>query len=392
MSVYEIVIFLRVSLSQKAQMCFVARFMFLLYNMVVNFFTAKRGKIFVSGLIFLSVTFSFNFARANTFKDSFSGLFGFVNKNVIGQIKKDFCKNYILSISSGEWKEGEFRTNLGKKTCTSYSVPSSTSGKLATTTLQPLNGSTTAAKENPGNFSINSPTPDVFAPSVNNTGKDLDSNQIISLTNIERKNNDSSLVNLKENSILEKIAAIRVKDMFNYQYFEHNSPTGDNASKEAAKNNYSYITIGENIALGNFDGSQGIVTAWMNSPGHRANILNKNYTEIGVYEMKGTYKGQSVWIAVQIFGKPIKGCVSPNEILRDNITKYKISADSIMNNIKNIDEELKIPISDTQVYNAKVAERNTLAGLYNSLASEIKTSVAQYNNEVSAYNSCIKTL
>jgi uncharacterized protein YkwD len=361
--------------------------------MIVIFLIKNKNKVFVATLIFLSVTLSFNVANASTLNANFSSIFSFINKNVVDKIKKDFCKNYILSISSGEWKEGEFRTNLGKKTCTSYSVPSDITGQLATTTLQPLNGSTSITqKENSNKPSVNNPTPDVYAPKLITSGEDLNIRQIISLTNTERKNNDSNLVNLNENSVLKNIAAIRVKDMFTLQYFEHNSPKGDNASKEAIENNYNYITIGENIALGNFDGSKGLVTAWMNSPGHRANILNKNYTEIGVYEMQGTYKGQSVWIAAQIFGKPIKGCISPSDVLKDKIAKYKVSADSMMSNIKNIDEELKTSISDNQIYNSKVAERNTLAGLYNSLASEIKISVVEFNSQVSAYNVCIKTL
>ena len=131
----------------------------------------------------------------------------------------------------------------------------------------------------------------------------------------------------------------------------------------------------------------------MNSPGHRANILNKNYTEIGVYVMQGVYKGQNVWIATQIFGKPLTGCKEPDKTLKDNIAKYKVSADSIMASINKIDVELKtISTSDTQAYNSKVAERNTLAGLYNNLASEIKISVAEYNKEASIFNSCIKLI
>ena len=353
----------------------------------------KSIKISVILLVFLLATLFCNVAKAGTLTDGFTGLFSFINKNIIGQIKKDFCKQYILALSSGEWKVGEFRTNLGKNVCTSYSVPSASSS-VTQTALQTLNGNIAVSQiETPGIFSVNNPTPGVYVPNLATAGTNLDTSQIISLTNIERKNNDSNLVNLKENNILKNIAAIRVKDMFTYQYFEHNSPTGDNASKEAVINDYSYITIGENIALGNFDGSKGLVTAWMNSPGHRANILNKNYTEIGVYAMQGVYKGQNVWIATQIFGKPMTGCNEPDKTLKDKIEKYKVSADSILASIKNIDAELKtLDTTNTQAYNSKVAERNTLAGLYNNLASEIKTSVAEYNKEAGVFNSCIKTI
>jgi uncharacterized protein YkwD len=273
-------------------------------------------------------------------------------------------------------------------------VPSNTASKITETPVQHLNGNATiSGTQTPSTSSVNSPTPDVYIPNPNITGTNLDSNEIIYLTNQERKSNDSSLVNLLYNNILATIAEIRVKDMFNLQYFEHTSPTGDNASNEAEKNGYSYITIGENIALGNFGGSQGLLTAWMNSPGHRANILNKNYTEIGVYAEQGEYNGQSVWIAAQIFGKPLSGCNEPDSTLKDKVSQYKVSATSLLTNINNIDAQLKtLATSDTQAYNSKVAERNTLAGLYNSLASEIKTLVAEYNGEVTAFNACIKTI
>ncbi len=350
-------------------------------------------------ILFLSISFVFlvlfcNVAKASTFTDTVSGIINFVSTKIVGQIKNDFCKNYILSLSIGEWKDGELRTNLGKRFCISYKVPTDLTNKINQTSLLNLNGNSNISNpELPKTSSINNPEPDIYMTNVGVGGGDLNVSQIIMFTNNARKDNDQSLVDLKYNSILSNIAEIRVKDMFAEQYFEHNSPTGDNASKEAVKNGYSYITIGENIALGNFNGSKGIVNAWMDSPGHRANILNKNYTEIGVYAMQGMYNGQSVWIATQIFGKPMTGCTSPEVILKDKITQYKFSADSILNNIKNIDTELKtISAADTQTYNTKVSERNALAGLYNNLASEIKARVADYNKEVSAFNNCIKTL
>jgi len=336
--------------------------------------------------IFLSMALFCNVANANTFSDGVSSFFSFLNKNIIGQIKKDFCKQYVIAFSSGEWKAGEFRTNLGKNVCTDYSANSEK--------IDDLNGDTAMSQTDiPGTFSVNNPTPDVYAPYFIGGGTNLNINKIISLTNSERKDNDPELINLKEDNALTNVAVIRVKDMFAHQYFEHNSPAGDNASKEAVKNGYSYITIGENIALGNFDGSAGLVTAWMNSPGHRANILNKNYTEIGVYAEQGNYNGQKVWIAAQIFGKPMAGCAEPEKSLKDNISQYKISADNILSNIKKIESEIKLlNAADAQTYTSKVAERNTLAGLYNNLASEIKTLVTEYNKKVATYNSCIKTI
>jgi uncharacterized protein YkwD len=357
----------------------------------------SSAKVIILSLVFLSAILFFHTAKAGFVGDSIangvssiSKIVDFVNKKIIGQIKNDFCHNYIISISNGDWKEGEFRSNLGKKFCSSYSTTVNSTGKLD---VEALNGNAKISNtESVSSTSINNPKPDVYVP-TSNVGSSINTNEVYNLTNVERKNIDQNLVNLKYNNTLAKIAAVRIQDMFALQYFEHNSPTGDNASKEAAKNGYEYITIGENIALGNFDGAQGLVTAWMNSPGHRANILNKNYTEIGVAAASGMYKGQTVWIAAQIFGKPITGCVAPDLTLKNNVIKYKASAETMLANINKIDTELKaIGSGNTSEYNAKIAERNTLAGLYNNLASEIKSSVVQYNQQVSEYNICVKTI
>ena len=354
------------------------------------FLSKRHLRIIVSTLIIVYTTLFCNVAHANAFTDGVFGLFSFVNQNILGPVKKDFCRNYILAISTGEWKDGEFRTNLGKSVCTSYTVPDGSVGRITQTVVQPLNSNVSVSQpEAMSKTSVNNPLSDVFAPTVT-SGTDLNISHIIYYTNLER-NNNGGLPDLKENSVLKSVAIARTKDMFENGYFAHNSPTGDNASKESGKYGYEYITIGENIALGNFDGSRGLVTDWMNSPGHRANILNNKYTEIGVDAEKGMFNGQSVWISTQIFGKPIGSCKVASQDLKQKITDYKTSADSLMTNIKNIDAVLKtLATTDAQTYNSKVAERNTLTRLYNNLASEIKTSVAEYNSEVSSYNNCIK--
>src|SRR3990167_6940400 len=106
----------------------------------MKFLIKRNRKIFIISLVFLFLTLFCNVAKAGNISESFSGFFGFVNKNIIGQVKKDFCRQYILAISSGEWKEGELRAILGKRTCTSYSVPTDTLSKIIPAALQPING------------------------------------------------------------------------------------------------------------------------------------------------------------------------------------------------------------------------------------------------------------
>ncbi|MFA5763946.1 MAG: CAP domain-containing protein [archaeon] len=358
----------------------------------------NNKKILVLSLVIASIFLFTNIAKASTLSSLSSSLGGFIsyiNNNIIGQIKGDFCKQYILSISSGEWKADEFRTRLGKQVCTGYTVTASDK-KVATTPVQTVsnNKPLPSFEDLIGDLTKNIYTPtttlgsDIF-PSQ--TGGELNSKQIISLTNTERKSNNASLVNLTENSLLDKLASLRAADMFSKTYFDHVSPSGDNISKMAQREGYSYATIGENIAKGNFGSSAGLVKAWMESTGHRANILNNKYTEIGVYASQGNFGGQTVWIAAQIFGKSLAGCKSPDADIKAKIEKYKVSAESLMTSIKGIQAEMKaIGSSDVDAYNAKAAEYNTYAGLYNNLAGEIKKLTAEYNAQVAAFNSCIQ--
>jgi uncharacterized protein YkwD len=140
---------------------------------------------------------------------------------------------------------------------------------------------------------------------------------VLEFTNSERIN--AQLKTFTSNQKLSDIAERRLQDMFAKQYFEHVSPEGTSASTEADVVGYEYVSIGENIALGNFDNDQVIVQAWMDSPGHRANILSPKFTEIGIAVGRGEFEGKATWIGVQIFGKPLTACPAVSATLRKSI-------------------------------------------------------------------------
>lgn len=107
-----------------------------------------------------------------------------------------------------------------------------------------------------------------------------DEQEVFNLINNQRTQNGLSA--LKVDSEVQKVARIKAQDMVNNNYFSHTSPTYGSPFDMLKSYKVSYNTAGENIA-GNSSNS-GAVNAWMNSSGHRANILNKsfNYTGIGV--------------------------------------------------------------------------------------------------------------
>lgn len=126
--------------------------------------------------------------------------------------------------------------------------------------------------------------------------------ELFRLTNkVRRENNAHALV---ENTILNETALIRARDMFKKQYFGHMSPAGEDPADIAKENGYFFRNIGENLAEGQFPTNQDVVDGWMQSPGHRKNLLSKDYTEMGIAVKEGDFKGENSIIAVQVFGKP----------------------------------------------------------------------------------------
>ena len=116
--------------------------------------------------------------------------------------------------------------------------------------------------------------------SSNSSGLSADELEIFNLINTQRTNNGLSA--LKIDSEVQNVARIKAKDMAENNYFSHTSPTYGSPFDMLKKFGISYKSAGENIA-GN-SSNQAAVTAWMNSSGHKANILNSsfNYTGIGV--------------------------------------------------------------------------------------------------------------
>ena len=130
--------------------------------------------------------------------------------------------------------------------------------------------------------------------STTSTKMTNDEKEVFDLINKQRTQN--GLSPLKENSELQRVARIKAQDMVNNNYFSHTSPTYGSPFDMMKSFKISYNTAGENIA-GNSSNSSA-VTAWMNSPGHRANILNGSFNQTGIGVVTGSKYGK---IYVQMF-------------------------------------------------------------------------------------------
>lgn len=206
----------------------------------------------------------------------------------------------------------------------------------------------------------------LLGPITSSKAKTLDPVIVIKWTNQYRA--DNGLAALTENDLLVQAAQAKTDDMFQKQYFEHISPAGTSPSQMVAAAGYKYKVTGENLALGDFKNEKELVDAWMASPGHRENILNKDYTEIGIATGLNTYQDRGkTWLAVQEFGRPLANCTKPDTNLLADI-----------NNKKSEYENLKITSE------ADVAQAQTLQ-------AEIQKESDTYNAEVNTYNICIKS-
>jgi hypothetical protein len=114
---------------------------------------------------------------------------------------------------------------------------------------------------------------------------------------------------LQLDSRLNQSALLKAQNMFTENYWAHVSPSGITPWHWFGQAGYSYKYAGENLAR-DFDVSSGVTAGWMNSPGHRANILNGNYTQIGFAVVNGTLLGGETTLVVAHYGAPVKTAVA----------------------------------------------------------------------------------
>jgi uncharacterized YkwD family protein len=136
------------------------------------------------------------------------------------------------------------------------------------------------------------------APAENNAAAGSYEMQVVDLLNKERA--VQGLPALKYNAELSKVAEAKAADLRDKNYFSHTSPTYGSPFDMMKAFGIKYTAAGENIAKG-YMNPESVMKGWMNSPGHKANILNSSFTEIGVGYVSGS-NGTGYW--VQMFIRP----------------------------------------------------------------------------------------
>ena len=136
------------------------------------------------------------------------------------------------------------------------------------------------------NYNLIYPGQIINIPSVSSSVASFES-EVVRLVNAERSK--TGLAPLTQDWQLSRVARYKSQDMKDLGYFSHTSPTYGSPFEMMKSFGITYRTAGENIAKG-YSTPEAVVKAWMNSPGHRANILNSSYTHLGVgYVAQGSY-------------------------------------------------------------------------------------------------------
>lgn len=185
--------------------------------------------------------------------------------------------------SATEDKKSEENTTSAQTTC------DQTRNETDTTTKKQTNNTTKPSKPKTTTTTTRKST------STPNTSVSSDfasyRAEVVRLVNVERKSR--GLKPLTVNSLVTKSATAKSADMVNKNYFSHTSPTYGSPFDMMKSFGISYRAAGENIAYGQRT-PQEVMNGWMNSPGHKANILNSSFTQIGVGIAKNA-KGQLYW-------------------------------------------------------------------------------------------------
>jgi uncharacterized protein YkwD len=156
----------------------------------------------------------------------------------------------------------------------------------------------------------------------------LDVNTIIELLNLERAKYGLSAITINEQ--LTTAAYKKGEDMIASNYWAHVGPSGTEPWLFIQNENYSYQSAGENLAR-DYKTETDLIAAWMASPTHRTNILNGNFSELGISVLDGVIDGKPILLVVNFFAQPRSafGLIPQSSIYDQNLGNVVLASDFI---------------------------------------------------------------
>jgi len=179
-------------------------------------------------------------------------------------------------------------------------------------------------------------------PAVLGIQANISSEELLLLTNQERQK--AGVESLVINEKLSQAANAKADDMFTYNYWAHNSPTGNTPWVFIKSSGYKYVYAGENLARG-FTAPSDVIKAWMASSDHRANMLSSNYRDVGFAVRLGTLNGEETVLVVEEFGNQYMP-IAKNKVQEVAPIQKIVPAKSINIPLKNVQAIHKQPLID----------------------------------------------
>ncbi len=209
-------------------------------------------------------------------------------------------------------------------------------------------------------------------------------NQVLELTNAERAK--AGFDPLKLNSQLVNAAQNHSQNMAEDDFFSHTGEDGSSVSDRVQDTGYQYSRLGENIAAGQKTAEQ-VVQGWMNSPGHRANILNPNFTEIGIGYVflendTGSVNYNYYW--TQVFGNPLSNNNSGNSNQENVLEEENNNSTPIANDDVVEDNNQSPPVKNTDDNSSDVEKKQPISppnNVDNDLTGEANNPVLTGGND-----------
>ncbi|GAB3247266.1 CAP domain-containing protein [Kineosporia babensis] len=213
------------------------------------------------------------------------------------QVVKDEKAPYALKLNTKKLPNGKYTVSVLTSRAGKSATVSTSTFTVKNTKKKPAAEPTSSASPTTGKPEPAPSTPDdkpstTTAPSTGGSA----AQQVLKLTNQERASNGCKTA-LKLDSKLNAAAQGHSDDMAAKKYFSHDSQDGRSPFDRMADAGYKFGAAAENIAQG-YGSAEAVVEGWMNSAGHKANILNCDYTEMGL----GLAKNGNYW--TQVFAKP----------------------------------------------------------------------------------------
>jgi len=174
---------------------------------------------------------------------------------------------------------------------------------------------------------------------------DISAQRVLALTNEVRQQYNLPMV--QEDSLLDKAAQDKARDMLTNKYFDHNSPDGITPWHWFDQAGYNFIYAGENLAM-NFLDSEEVIRGWLNSPSHKENLLNRNYKDIGIAVLSGDFNNEGInrILVVQMFGSKAKLSIpvamAQAPIIGESVAQEEsVVAENVLNNEEILSETTK---------------------------------------------------